>query len=164
MLSILPSILVLGLVALVAVFLARRRVSPPAMKSERKSASRILGFAVVAQFIHFIEETATGFHEQFPAVFGLQSIPISVFIIFNLLWLLIWSASIAGVQAAYKPAFFAAWFLAIAGMVNGLAHPLLAITQGGYFPGLVSSPIVAIACILLWIRLRAATQIVGKVE
>jgi hypothetical protein len=43
-------------------------------------------------------------------------------------------------------------------MFNGIAHPLLAIADGGYFPGLVTSPFIAAASALLWIRLRAATQ------
>ena len=84
--------------------------------------------------------------------------PISLFVIFNLVWLGIWLASVPGLRSARKIAFFAAWFLAIAGMINGIAHPLLAIATGGYFPGLVSSPFVAVVCIVLWRRLRAATR------
>ena len=48
------------------------------------------------------------------------------------------SAVILGLAA------LAAWFLAIAGMFNGIAHPLLALASGGYFPGLVSSPFIAV--------------------
>ncbi len=161
MLNLLPSILVLGLAALGAIFLAQNRRSSPEMIAERKVAARVLGLAVMVQSIHFAEEAATGFHERLPALLGLQDIPFSVFIIFNLLWLAIWVASIPGLRAAHTGAFFAAWFLAIAGMVNGVAHPLLAVAQGGYFPGLVSSPIEGIACVWLWLRLRAATQPVG---
>ena len=55
-------------------------------------------------------------------------------------------------------AFFAAWFLAIAGMVNALAHPSLAVAAGGYFPGLVSAPLVGVASFWLWLELRRATR------
>lgn len=53
---------------------------------------------------------------------------------------------------------FAAWFLAIAGMINGIAHLLLAISADGYFPGLVNSPFIGIAGVWLWLRLRRATR------
>ena len=52
----------------------------------------------------------------------------------------------------------AAWFLAIAGMFNGIAHPLLAVAAGGYFPGLASSPFIGAASVWLWFRLRSATR------
>ena len=39
-----------------------------------------------------------------------------------------------------------------------VGHPLLALAQGGYFPGLISSPFVAAACFWLWQRLRRATE------
>jgi hypothetical protein len=61
------------------------------------------------------------------------------------------------VRSARAPALFAAWFLAIAGMVNGIAHPLLAVAAGGYFPGLISSPVIGSAGVWLWVRLRRAT-------
>ncbi|MCP5090226.1 MAG: hypothetical protein GY949_04810, partial [Gammaproteobacteria bacterium] len=55
-------------------------------------------------------------------------------------------------------AYFAAWFLAIAGMLNGVAHPLLAIAAGGYFPGLITSPFIGAAGVWLWLGLRKATR------
>lgn len=58
------------------------------------------------------------------------------------MWLGIWVLSVPGLRSARAFAFFAAWFLAIAGMVNGIVHPLLAIFVGVYFPGLVSSPFI----------------------
>jgi hypothetical protein len=62
------------------------------------------------------------------------------------------------VRAGYGAAFFAAWFLAVAAMANGVAHPLLAVASGGYFPGLVTAPVIAGVGIRLFVRLRAATQ------
>lgn len=33
----------------------------------------------------------------------------------------------------------------------GIAHPILAIAAGGYFPGLVSSPFNGVASVRLWL-------------
>ena len=158
MLSILPSLLVLGLAALAALALVSSRRSPAENTAERVDAARALALAVGAQSIHFAEEAATGFHEQFPALLGLAGMPLSFFVIFNLAWLGIWVASVPGLRSARGAAFFAAWFLSIAGMINLIAHPLLAIAAGGYFPGLLSSPFIGGASVWLWSRLRRATR------
>jgi hypothetical protein len=50
------------------------------------------------------------------------------------------------------------WFLALAMMMNGIAHPLVAVWTGGYFSGLVTSPFVGVAGLWLWRRLVAATS------
>ena len=158
MLSALPSVLILGPALLAALLLAMSHLSPPENVTERSAAARALALAAGIQAIHFGEEAATGFHERLPALLGLPGMPLTLFVTFNLVWLGIWLASIPGLRSARKIAFFAAWFLAIAGMINGIAHPLLAIATGGYFPGLVSSPFIAAASIVLWRRLRAATR------
>jgi len=44
---------------------------------------------------------------------------------------------------------FSIWFLAIASAVNGVAHPVLSLVSGGYFPGLWSSPLVGVAGVFL---------------
>ena len=157
MLNLLPSIVVLGLAAVAAMHQVSKRWTPPEKDTERLSAGRALAVATVVQGAHFAEEAATGFHERLGPLFGLPQIPLSVFVIFNVVWLGIWAASIFGLRSARPAAFFAAWFLAIAGMINGIAHPLLGMAAGGYFPGLVSSTVIAVACVWLWHRLQAAT-------
>ncbi len=158
MLSVLPSIVVLGLAAFAALLLTLNRPSPPEMVAERRAAARALAVAVGVQSVHFTEEAATGFHERFPALFDLPSMPFSLFVIFNMTWIVIWIASVPGLRSVRPGAFFAAWFLAIAGVLNGIAHPLLAIADGGYFPGLVSSPFIGGAGAWVWLRLRGATR------
>jgi len=158
MLSVLPSIVVLGMVALYALALARRRPSPPQKTAERRKASHALALATGLQCVHFLEEASTGFHEQFPAMLGLPGMSYSVFVAFNLTWIAIWIASIAGLRSARPAAFFAAWFLAAAGVLNGIGHPLMAIVTGDYFPGLWSSPFIGLACAWTWSKLRAATS------
>ena len=156
--SLLPSIFALGLAALAALILALRDRSPPANVAQRSAAAGALALAVGVQSIHFIEELVTGFHEKFGPLFGFPPMSMSVFVTFNLTWIGIWIVSISGLRSGWTIALFAAWFLAIAGMINGIAHPVMSIVFGGYFPGLVSSPFIAIACVRLWIRLREATR------
>ncbi len=158
MASLLPSIVVLGLAAIASLILTRSRWSPPENTAERLAASRALAVAVVIQGMHFSEEAATGFHERLGPVFNLPAMSFTFFVGFNVIWLGAWVASVPGLRPGRAIAFFAAWFLAIAGIMNGIAHPLLAVAEGGYFPGLVSSPFIAAASILLWLRLRSATR------
>jgi len=160
--SVVPSIAILGLVALAALWLAENRPSPADFVIGRATASQALALATAVQTAHFGEEWATGFHARFPALFGLEPMPLSFFVVFNCVWIAIWIASIPSLRSASKPAFFAAWFLAIAGMLNGVAHPLMAIASGGYFPGLVSSPLIGLISIHLWRRLRCATSSVQR--
>lgn len=153
----LPSIIILGLLALFAWRLAVSRAVTVADERARKAAAVMLLAATLVQAVHFAEETMTGFHSAFPAMLGLPPISFPVFIAFNLVWLILWFASVPGVFAGHKFAMFAGWFLAVAGMLNGVAHPLLAAVAGGYFPGLVTSPLIGIAGLLLWQRLHRAT-------
>ena len=157
MLSLAPSFVILGLVALVAVQLARSRSSPAALSTARDAASRTLVLTTAIQLAHFAEEWATGFHVRFPALIGLEPMPLAFFVVFNFLWIAVWIASVPALRLARSPAFFAAWFLAIAGMLNGVAHPLMAVAAGGYFPGLISSPAIGLAGFYLWKRLQRAT-------
>jgi hypothetical protein len=156
--NLLPSIIALGLAALVALRLSMARQSASEQVQERIAASRALALAVGVQSIHFVEEAATGFHEQLGPVFGVPGMPFSGFVIFNLALIVIWVASVPGLRSNRSAAFFAAWFLAIAGTINGIAHPLLAIAVADYFPGLISSPFICGASIWLWLQLRDATR------
>lgn len=158
MLSLLPTVLVLGAAALAALHLARSRRPGPELASERHAAARALALATGVQSVHFAEEAATGFHERLGPVFGLPGMSFAFFVAFNLAWIGIWIASVPGLRSSRTAAFFAAWFLAIAGLLNGVAHPLLAVASDGYFPGLASLPLIAAASVWLWLRLRRATQ------
>ena len=150
--SLLPSFFVLGSVAVAAIFIVRSRGAAASL-----AAARALAIAVVFQAIHFAEEWTTGFHKQFPELFEQPAMPRPIFVAFNLAWIVLWIASVPGLNVGKRFAYFAAWFLAIAGMLNGLAHPVMAVVDDGYFPGLLSSPLVAIACLWLASRLWKAT-------
>lgn len=155
--SLIPSLVALGTAALVAVALSLIRSLPAGNSAGSLAAARALQIAVIIQSLHFAEEALTGFHVKLGALFGLPAMSLSFFLVFNLCWIAIWVASIGGVRSGHRAAFFAAWFLAIAGIINGVAHPLLAIESASYFPGLVTSPAIAGASAWLWLMLLRAT-------
>jgi len=157
-LSLLPSLFVLGLAAVAAAILARSRASPPEKLATRIAAAQSLAVALTIQGIHFTEEAITGFPERLGALLGLPAMPMSFFVVFNIALLAAWIASVPAIRSGKTIAFFTAWFLAIAGMFNAIAHPLLAVAAGGYFPGLLTSPVIGAAAIWLCLRLRVATE------
>ena len=157
--SLIPSIVFLGLVALAAFLLTVLRRSPETLVNERVAASCALALAAVIQCVHFAEELLTRFHIRFPALFGLEPMPLWFFVIFNVAWIAVWIAAVPLIRTSAKPAVFAAWFLALAGMLNGVAHPMMAAASLGYFPGLISSPFIGLAGVVLYRRLCSATSV-----
>ena len=155
--SILPGITILGLVALAAAWLTVSRSSEGRDWHDRRAASFALAAATGIQCVHFVEEWVTSFHVSFPALLGLDPLPLSFFVSFNVVWISLWLASIRLLRDGVKAAFFCAWFLALAGILNSVAHPAMAFISGGYFPGLVTSPFIGIAAALLLKRLYLAT-------
>ncbi len=155
--EVLPSVLALSTMAVVALWLTIARGDVAEDPAVLRPAVWIAGIAVAAQAGHFAEELATGFHLRFPAVFGLPPMSRGLFIAFNVAWLGIWALSAWGLARRWRVALFPLWFLGIAGVVNGLAHPLLAWSAGEYFPGVVSSPLMAGVGVLLLIRLSRVT-------
>ena len=155
MLSILPSLLILGLAAIVALLKAQRGLMVQ-KNDEMRNLVRILTLTTALQTLHFLEELVTGFHERFPELFGLPTMPLTFFVVFNLMWIAIWLYAIKHLTSNQIFPRFAAWFLAIAGTLNGLAHPGFALMVGGYFPGLVTSPLIGLAAVLLWFHLHRA--------
>lgn len=151
----------LWIAVVAALFLTLARGDVEASGERLRAAVRLAIVAVLVQAAHFAEELATGFHQRFPEMFGLTPWPVGFFVSFNLFWLGIWGLSIRGLTARRWCALFPLWFLGIASVANGLAHPPLSLRDGGYFPGLVSSPFVGIAGILL---LRCLFQLTDRRE
>jgi hypothetical protein len=81
-----------------------------------------------------------------------------LFVAFNLIWMSVWILSAAGLQRGHRMALFPVWFFAIASIANGVAHPLLAVAAHGYFTGLITSPILGVFGVLLWVRLLEFTR------
>jgi hypothetical protein len=149
-----PTIVVLGIAASVAWSLAYRRQYRSGDNDLWTRASWWLAACTVLQSVHFVEEYQTGFPESVAALFGISPMPDSFFVSFNVLWIIAWGASIYGLRCHYSSALFASWFLAIAGIANGILHPVMAILTGGYFSGLITAPFVGISCWVLSRRLR----------
>jgi hypothetical protein len=118
---------------------------------------RLAAVAVLFQAAHFGEELAAGFYQRFPELLGLSPWSLRFFVGFNLFWLAAWCLGIWGLKAGHRAALFPLWFLSIGCVANGLAHPLFAARSGGYFPGLVTSPMVGILGIVLFRRLLRIT-------
>lgn len=146
----------LWIAALAALLLS---LSRPNIRSGRVRDIRAIAALVLAlQALHFSEEYLHGFQRRFPELLGLAAWPEAFFVTFNVTWFAIWAAAIAALARFPRAALFPLWFLGIAAAVNGLAHPALAITVGGYFPGLWSSAFAGLAGFLLLHRLVAATS------
>ncbi len=143
--------------AVVALWLTISRGGVAASAGALQPAVRVAAIAIAAQAGHFVEELTTGFHERLPAAFGLPPLSLRLFVSFNGAWLGIWALSAWGLAYRRQVALFPLWFLGIASVGNGLAHPLLALNAGGYFPGLATSPLVAAVGALLLARLSRVT-------
>lgn len=156
MTNVLPSVLVLGAAAVAALYPTISRGGVAAGVTIRP-AVRIAVIAIAAQAVHFVEELTTGLNESLPAVFGLRPLSRSFFVSVNVAALAIWALSAWGLARRSQAALFPLWFLGIAGVVNAVAHPLLALNAGGYFSGLVTSPLVAVVGVLLLARLSLVT-------
>lgn len=128
--------------------------SPAALRA----TVRLAGVAFLFQAAHFGEELATGFAHRFPEVFGLAPWSARFFVGFNLTWFALWALSLPGLAARYRPALFPLWFLSLGGILNGVAHPVLALVAGGYFPGVATAPLVGLAGGLLVWRLLRITE------
>lgn len=110
---------------------------------------------------HLLEEYLTGFQTRFPLLFGYgYAWSDAQFLSLNLAWLGILVLNGAWLLAKARLSYLLTWFIAIMGIANGLAHPLLSLQAGGYFPGLITSPLMLLAGLALfstcWRRSTAA--------
>ena len=158
----LPSILLgtagLTVAGVVAAVLALRRGAVDGGQPGNRALGRLAFVVTAVQAAHFGEELATGFHHRFPELLGLVAWSWSFFVTFNVFWLVLWGLCAWGVATGRRVPSFPLWFLAIAAIANGVAHPALALRSGGYFPGLITSPFLGVAGFLLWRRLVDATD------
>ena len=140
--SYLPSVLALGtlLIASVVLTVARPHLRPEVRTSNRFSV--VVGLTILVQCLHFLEELRSHFAIRFPEIFGLQPFAENAFVWFNVMWLAIWAIALFAVRAGRVIAVCPLWFLGLGMVLNLLAHPMLALRTGGYFPGLLTAPLV----------------------
>ncbi len=110
---------------------------------------------IALQMLHLGEEYLTGFQTALPALVG-EEWSDSQFLIFNFIWLFIFTSAAIGVFQKFTTAYLIVFFYAImGGIVNGIAHPLLSIFQGNYFPGTFTAlPALVVGYLLLRLLLK----------
>ncbi|HUE21190.1 MAG TPA: HXXEE domain-containing protein [Bryobacteraceae bacterium] len=119
--------------------------------------------AIAVQCLHFTEEYVTGFQHRFPSLFG-DDWSDARFVTFNMLWLAAFVLAGLGVYKRVQLAYLIVLFLGLIGGVgNGVSHLVLSVTQGRYFPGLITAPFCLRAGIMLLARLFAVgVRNIGK--
>jgi hypothetical protein len=148
----------LSVALLASLLLTFVRAPLTASRAERRAAGRVAAAALLVQCAHFGEELVTGFPQRFPEQLGLAPWSSSFFVSFNLFWLVVWALSCWGLAAGRRPALAALWFLGIAAVVNGIAHPVLSVLARGYFPGLITSPFLGVIGLVLVRHLASITR------
>ena len=147
--SYVPSIIALSVMAALALAVTLACGGINTDPAALRMAIRLAILAIVCQVLHFAEEATGELNRRLPEFFGLDSVAMDSFVSVNLVGLAVWVLSVAALTARASAALFPLWFLAVASVSNALLHPALAIATGGYFPGVITSPVVGVAGLLL---------------
>ena len=142
--SLIPTMIALAGPATAAVILTALRpgTSPDLRRSRRLLV--VVGLTISAQVLHFVEELRTELYVAFPTTFGFPAAPQSVFVWANITALVVWAAALVAVRHGSVIALIPLWFLGFAGLLNLFLHPSLALNAGGYYPGVVTAPLVGV--------------------
>lgn len=127
---------------------------------ERRSQFVFL-FLILAQAAHSIEEYATRLYEVFaPARFvsSLVSNDLSLgFLVVNaaLVAFGLWCWAVP-VRSGWRAARGLAWFWMLLELGNGIGHSVLALSRGGYFPGVATAPLLLL--LAAWLAVLLTRQ------
>ncbi|HEY6249888.1 MAG TPA: HXXEE domain-containing protein [Candidatus Angelobacter sp.] len=127
---------------------------------ERRSQFVFL-FLILAQGAHSIEEYVTRLYEVFaPARFvsSLVSKDLSVgFLVVNVALVAfgLWCWAIP-VRSGWRAARGLAWFWTLLELGNGTGHLVLALSRGGYFPGVATAPLLLL--LAAWLAVLQTRQ------
>lgn len=160
-----PTIVALGTILVIAALITAARPRLRREVSESRRFAILAAITIAAQTAHVIEELWAGFFVEFPAVFGLPPFTKGAFVTFNVAWLGIWLIAAWRVRAGSILAAWPLWFLALAGTINAVAHPLLALRAGEYFPGLYTAPVIGLFGVVFMrelIRLTSAPSVFNR--
>jgi len=162
--SVLPSFLILAVIAVAAacVTIARGGIRGDAV-ALRKTA-RMAVLTTILQAGHFLEEATTGLNLRLPELFGAAPLTMEFFVTANVVALVIWLVSAWALAQGSSGVLFPLWFLGVACVANAVIHPALSVATGGYFPGLITSPVVGAAGFFLLRGLARITQRSGAVS
>jgi hypothetical protein len=113
---------------------------------------------ILTQAAHSVEEYAFRLYDVFaPARFvsGLIGVNLAVgFAVFNTALVLfgLWCYA-ARVRSGHRSALGWMWLWVVIEMSNGVVHPVIALARGGYFPGVITAPILLALSIFLAVRM-----------
>jgi hypothetical protein len=134
---VLPSVIVFVpgvIVTFIAIIYLEKRTWDP---------HRILPIYLVAlavQFVHFTEEYLTDFIILLPALINQPPYPEDFWVVFNMIAYAFFILGAVFLFQRKREFFVIPLFFILVGVVfNGIAHILLAIFVGGYFPGLFTA-------------------------
>ncbi|MDH4351416.1 MAG: HXXEE domain-containing protein [Gemmatimonadota bacterium] len=146
--SLTPTMVALAAPAAAAVILTALR---PRLRPDVRGSRRLLlvvGLTIAAQVLHFVEELRTELYVAFPTTFGFPAAQLSVFVWANTTALVVWAAALIAVRQGIVLALLPLWFLGFCALLNLVLHPYLALTTGGYYPGVVTAPLVGVLGIM----------------
>ena len=123
----------------------------------------VFGALIAAQAIHSVEECHGQLWRSFPPARFLVGLfpadPGFVFAALNVLlvafgiWCLVFP-----VRRGWPGAGVFLWLWTVIECINGIVHPLWSLREGGYTPGVVTSPILLALAIYLAVQLRRRTH------
>jgi hypothetical protein len=109
-----------------------------------RSLQATFGVGLAIFLVHACEEFLTGFQRRLPALVGDRWTD-TQFLVFNAAWFATFVLAAWGLHRRHPLAVLIVLFFALGGGVgNGVAHLLLVVTQGGYFPGAWTAPLCLI--------------------
>lgn len=112
---------------------------------------RAVFIAAIILFLgHAVEEFIYGFPAALPALFGRDPWSDARYVVFNSLWALIFAGAAVTLRPGRHLSILIVLFFAVAGGVgNGVAHLLLVLRLGEYFPGAWTAPLLLVVGIWL---------------
>lgn len=105
---------------------------------------------LVVFVMHASEEYLHGFQRRLPALVGDDRWSDTQFVTFNGVWFVVFAAAAWAVRRRQPVGALVVLFFALGGgLGNGIAHVMLTLTQGAYFPGAWTAPLCLLVGVLL---------------
>jgi Protein of unknown function with HXXEE motif len=124
-----------GLAASYALWVGTAWRAPPSLRVA-------LGVGILVFIAHFVEELLGGFPRELPALVGRPPWSDPQFVTFNGAWAAVFVLAFLTLKPGRALPVLPVLFLAVVGgLGNGIAHLLLGLQRGGYFPGLITAPL-----------------------